>query len=100
LITRYFDPSAFAPNLPGQFGNVGRNTLIGPGSVNVDFSVYKNIPISERRGRLQLRLEFFNLPNRPNFSNPGSSLAAPGNMGRILGAGPGRIIQMGGKYQF
>lgn len=100
LLTRYFDPAAFAPNLPGQFGNVGRNTLIGPGSVNIDFSVYKNIPISERRGRLQLRLEFFNLPNRPNFGSPGSSLAAPGNMGRILGAGPGRIIQMGGKYQF
>lgn len=100
LIQRYFAPEAFAPNLVGQFGNVGRNILIGPGSVRVDVSLFKNFTISERWGRVQLRLETFNAPNRPNFSNPGASLAAPQNMGRILGAGDGRIVQLGGKYVF
>lgn len=99
-ITQYFNPAAFAANSPGQFGNAGRNILIGPGSVRMDLSLYKNFTISERWGRLQLRLEAFNAPNRPNFSNPAASLAAPQNMGRITGAGDGRIIQLGGKYIF
>jgi hypothetical protein len=100
LLNRYFDPSAFVANPAGTFGNVGRNTLIGPGSISIDFSLFKNIPISERYGRIQLRLELFNAPNRPNFGSPGASLAAPANMGRILSARDGRILQLGGKYIF
>ncbi len=100
LITTYFNTAAFVANPTGTFGNLGRNTLIGPGSINFDLSVYKNIPISERRGRLQLRLEMFNAINRPNFGTPGASLSAPGTLGRILSAGPGRIVQLGGKYAF
>jgi len=100
LIQQYFNPAAFAANGPGQFGNAGRNILIGPGSIRVDLSLYKNFTLSERWGRLQLRLEAFNAPNRPNFSNPNASLSAPQTMGRILGAGDGRIVQVGGKYIF
>ena len=100
LLTRYFDPAAFVANPTGTFGNVGRNTLIGPGSINIDLSLFKNVPISERWGHLQLRLEMFNAPNRPNFGTPGASLSAPANMGRILSARDGRIMQFGGKYIF
>jgi hypothetical protein len=100
LIGQYFNTAAFAENPTGTFGNLGRNTLIGPGSINVDMSFFKSIPISERLGRLQLRFEAFNILNRPNFSNPGTTLSSPSSFGLITAAGPGRIIQLGVKYIF
>jgi hypothetical protein len=53
-------------------GNVGRNTLIGPGLLNVDFSVFKNNYIRRISDRfnVQLRAEFFNVLNRANFAPP------------------------------
>ena len=65
----YFDPCAFAPQPLGTFGNLGRNTLIGPGIAEVDFSVMKNFPFRERMN-LQFRAEAFNLANHPNFQAP------------------------------
>jgi outer membrane receptor protein involved in Fe transport len=57
--------------IPGtfHFGNLGRNSLIGPGYRNVDFSVFKTTKITENV-KLQLRAEAFNVFNRPNFSSP------------------------------
>jgi Carboxypeptidase regulatory-like domain/TonB dependent receptor-like, beta-barrel len=52
-------------------GNGARNDLIGPGSVNVDFSVFKNNYIGHsERVNAQFRLEMFNLFNRANFNAP------------------------------
>jgi hypothetical protein len=51
------------------FGNAGRNSLIGPGLLNFDFSVFKNFSISEAL-KVQFRAEFFNVFNRPNFQSP------------------------------
>jgi carboxypeptidase family protein/TonB-dependent receptor-like protein len=51
------------------FGNNGRNTLIGPGLVDFDFSVFKNIRIGEALN-IQFRTEFFNIFNRANFQAP------------------------------
>jgi hypothetical protein len=50
-------------------GTLGRNSLIGPDYKNFDFSVYKSTHIAENV-ELQLRFEFFNLFNHPNFSSP------------------------------
>lgn len=57
--------------IPGtyHFGNLGRNSLIGPDYRNLDFSVFKNTKITERVS-LQLRAEVFNILNRPNFASP------------------------------
>jgi hypothetical protein len=52
-----------------HFGNLGRNTLIGPSFKEFNFSVFKDTPLTERVN-LQLRAEFFNLFNHPNFANP------------------------------
>jgi hypothetical protein len=70
--TLYFDPCAFVPQTLGTFGNLGRNTLIGPGIAEVDFSVGKNFRIRER-GELQFRAETFNLANHPNFQAPATN---------------------------
>jgi hypothetical protein len=99
MLLKYFDPAGFGVNAIGSFGNVGRNSMIGPGSQNVDFSVSKNIPITERLGKVQLRFEFFNFFNHANFGNPSAVITSP-TVGRITTAGPGRIVQIGGKYNF
>lgn len=53
----------------GQFGNEGRNTLIGPKYTDLDLTLSRNFPIFERING-QLRVESFNLLNHPNFFNP------------------------------
>ena len=57
-------------------GNVGPNTVIGPGVANIDFTLTKDTPIAMlgEGGALQFRWELFNLFNRPNFSNPSTNL--------------------------
>jgi len=54
------------------FGNNGRNTVTGPGLINVDFSVFKNNYIETSAGNIniQLRGEFFNVINHTNFQSP------------------------------
>lgn len=57
--------------LPGSFhfGSLGRNSLIGPGYRNLDFSVFKTTKITDRVN-IQIRAEVFNILNHPNFSSP------------------------------
>ncbi|HWP85345.1 MAG TPA: TonB-dependent receptor [Terriglobia bacterium] len=71
---RYFDPCAFVPPEPGTIGNAGRNTIIGPKVSTLDLSLQKDFAIDSERS-LQLRVEFFNLPNHTNFSEPGDDAA-------------------------
>jgi len=66
----YYDPSAFADPATNTYGNVGRNTLYGPGSVNLDFSLFRMFKFTERFD-LQFRLDAANLFNTPHFYNPG-----------------------------
>jgi hypothetical protein len=53
-------------------GNLGRNTLIGPGLANFDFSVFKNNYIKRVSDsfNIQFRAEFFNILNHTNFAPP------------------------------
>jgi hypothetical protein len=68
---QWFNPNAFIapPNNSGFFGNLGRDTFIGPGLATWDFSVLKQTRIVERMN-LQFRAEIFNLLNRANFNTP------------------------------
>jgi hypothetical protein len=54
-------------------GNAGRNSLIGPGITNLDFSVFKNNHVRRisENFNVQFRLEMFNIMNHPNFAPPG-----------------------------
>ncbi len=69
--SRYFNLAAFTEAPSGQFGNVGRNTIEGPGVFNVDFEVHKGfkMPWNENHA-VQFRLETFNVLNHPNWSMP------------------------------
>jgi TonB dependent receptor len=65
----WLNPLAFEDAAPGTFGSTGRNAYVGPGFGDVDFSIFKNTPITERV-TTQLRIEMFNLLNRTNFASP------------------------------
>jgi hypothetical protein len=118
----YINPFAFA--LPaGNFGDLGRDAVYGPGFWNIDFSVTKDTKLTERLN-LQLRAEFFNIFNHPQFALPGGTVAPPlpgmtlpqalaacpgcsststpdvaqGNPG--LGGGGPRVIQFAARLQF
>jgi hypothetical protein len=66
---RYYDPNAFVVPLNGTYGNVGRDTLEGPGLAELDLSAAKRIPLTERVA-LQFRGEFFNILNHTNLNSP------------------------------
>jgi Carboxypeptidase regulatory-like domain len=67
----WFNPAAFLapPNGSGFYGNLGRDTLIGPGLATWDLSVLKDTRIHESLN-LQFRAEFFNILNHANFNTP------------------------------
>jgi hypothetical protein len=88
--TKWFDPNAFlAPsNIPangGFYGNVGRDTLVGPGLATWDFSALKDTRITERLN-IQFRAEIFNLLNRANFNLPNAVVFTPSGVSPTAGA--------------
>jgi hypothetical protein len=110
LRTEWYNPSCFTIPPVGIIGNLGRDALYGPGSVNQDFSIMKDTRITERIN-LQFRAEIFNLFNHPNFSLPTStnfvSGATVGTVNINPSAGiitstvtPSRQIQFGLKLIF
>jgi hypothetical protein len=66
------DPMFAFPTCLNLRGNLGRNTLIGPGLLSLDFSVFKNNPIKRISDtfNIQFRSEFFNVLNHTNFAPP------------------------------
>ncbi len=77
----WFNKAAFVNRLgfvagvgPYRFGNSGRNNVVGPGIVALDFSMAKSFQLTER-ARLEFRSEFFNLPNHPIFGQPGATVS-------------------------
>jgi hypothetical protein len=69
----YIRLGCFAPPNPlTLMGNAGRNTVVGPGLVDYDFSLIKNTPIRKfsEDFTVQFRAEIFNIFNRANFATP------------------------------
>ena len=84
---QWFNPLAFIgpPNNSGFYGNLGRDTLIGPGLATWDFSTFKQTALTERLG-LQFRAEIFNLLNRANFNTPNLITYTPTGVSGTAGA--------------
>jgi hypothetical protein len=99
--SRWFNSAAFVLQPAGTFGNVGRNTAIGPGLFTLDFSAHKEfrMPYSERH-TLQFRFEAFNILNHPAWGAPNSNTQSSG-FGTVTGTAVAmRQLQMALKYLF
>lgn len=106
----WFNPAAFAVPTLGTYSNQGRNQYYGPGTKQVDFSIFKNFQIKERLA-LQLRAEMFNLFNTVNLSGPNTTATSSG-LGQItstqdvgngapgIGVGAPFNVQLGAKITF
>jgi hypothetical protein len=84
---QWFNPNAFLrpPANSGFYGDLGRDTLIGPGLATWDFSTLKETSIRERLS-LQFRAEIFNLLNRANFNTPNLIVFTPSGVSGTAGA--------------
>jgi hypothetical protein len=103
--TNWFNPCAYVVPT-NAFGNAGRNSLVGPGFVNFNLSIFKNIPLAERYN-VQFRSEFFNLFNHTNLGLPDPSIDQAG-AGLInstvnqaqLAAQTSRLVQFALRFTF
>jgi Carboxypeptidase regulatory-like domain/TonB dependent receptor len=103
----FFNTCAYADPSPGSFGDVGRNTIQGPGNRVWDFSLFKFFKLTER-SNLEFRAEFFNVLNHTNFlfaqpgpqnGNPATVLGDP-HFGLLTAARDPRQIQLAMKFSF
>jgi len=95
---RWFDTTVFSLPSPYTFGNSPRNSVIGPGSAQLDAVVQKEQLLTSGV-RLEVRWEIFNLLNRTNFDLPNRIAFTP-SFGRIFSAQPPRQMQLGVKLIF
>jgi hypothetical protein len=104
---QWFNRNAFARPVTGTFGNMGRNSLRGPGVDKWDLALFKNFRMAERIN-LQFRGEAFNVFNHPSFAGVGSSLSTTatsvnpltGNFAVITSTRDARVLQAGLKLVF
>jgi hypothetical protein len=101
---QWFDTSCFLLPAAGTIGNLGRNTVTGPGYEALDMALFKNLSLGGAR-RLQLRFEGFNITNHVNFGLPSttvfSSSGPVSTAGQITSiVGTARQFQFGAKITF
>jgi outer membrane receptor protein involved in Fe transport len=105
---RWFNTAAFlnpALMTPGEFGNGGRNILIGPSFSRVDLGILKGFKVAGRVN-LQLRADAFNAFNTVSFTGLNTTVRfdAAGNpaggYGQVTSAAPGRVLEFGVRLTF
>ena len=103
---QWLNPAAFFIPANGTWGNAGRSIATGPGLVQVDFALQKNTRIAEGKA-LVFRVETFNLFNRTQAGNPGTTLTSPASFGlvntglnRTIGTGTSRQVQLALRLNF
>lgn len=95
----YLNPAAFSQDtVPGTYGSVSRNSLVGPKYFDMDAQISRVFPIHESMN-VDLRLESFNMLNHPNFNNPTSGLNSS-TFGQVSGSSAARVFQGAIKFIF
>jgi hypothetical protein len=95
----WFNPAAFSTPAAFTFGNVGRNTIYGPGMQTLDLALHREFALTEKT-RFQFRAEFFNALNHTNLGTPNRFVNTP-QFGTITEAAtPGREVQLGMRLSF
>jgi hypothetical protein len=97
--TTWFNPQAFAAPPAYSYGNVGRNSVYGPGMQTMDLGIVREFSIAEKT-RLEARGEFFNALNHTNLGTP-NRFVNTSNFGSITEvSSPGREIQLSARISF
>ena len=97
--TTWFNPGAFAAPPAYTYGNVGRNSVYGPGLQTMDLGIVREFSVSER-ARFEARAEFFNALNHTNLGTP-NRFVNTSSFGSITEvATPGREIQLSARLSF
>jgi hypothetical protein len=95
----WFNPAAFSTPAAFTFGNVGRNTVYGPGLQTLDVALHREFVVTEKM-RFQFRAELFNALNHTNLGTPNRFVNTP-QFGTITEAAtPGREVQLGARISF
>jgi hypothetical protein len=95
----WFNVAAYAAPAPATFGDSGRNTLYGPGLLNVNFALSKTFPLTHGV-TFHLAADATNALNHPSFGQP-DGVIGPGHDARITGVSVGgRTMQLVGKIRF
>jgi len=96
---QWFNPAAFSTPAAFTFGNVGRNTVYGPGRQTLDLALQREFSFTEQI-KFQIRAEAFNALNHSNLGTPNRFVNTP-QFGTITEAAtPGREIQFGVRLSF
>jgi hypothetical protein len=97
----YYDRTAWAQPEGVRFGTTGRNSVRGPGGVNLDLSLFRSFAMGGTR-RLEFRAEAFNITNTPKFWNPNGNVNSGSFMvvTRTHNAYPQRTIRLGLRFEF
>jgi hypothetical protein len=97
--TTWFNPNAFVAPPAYTFGNVGRNTVYGPGMQTMDLALDRVFNMTEKT-RFEARAEFFNAFNHTNLGTP-NRFVNTSNFGSITEVTtPGREIQLSARLAF
>ncbi len=101
---QWFNPNAFILPAAGTYGNLGRGVFNGPGLADLDLSLFKNTPVSDK-ATLQFRAEVFNVLNHANLGTPNATVFSGGTINASAGlittlATAPRQIQFGLKLVF
>jgi hypothetical protein len=96
---QWFNPAAFAAPAAFTFGNVGRNSVYGPGMQTLDFALARAFRLTEK-ANFQFRAEAFNALNKTNLGTPNRYVNEP-QFGTItMAMTPGREIQLSARISF
>jgi Carboxypeptidase regulatory-like domain/TonB dependent receptor len=98
-LLHWFLPSAYGVPAPYTYGNASRNSLVGPGRTNFDWSLFKDFPVHEQMF-FQFRFEAFNIFNHPQFGYPNQTVENS-QVGQITSiVGNARNLQGSIRFQF
>jgi trimeric autotransporter adhesin len=91
-VAAWFNLAAFALPAPGQFGNAGRNTIRGPGTLQFDMALNRSVMLRDRYP-LDLRIQATNVFNTPQFRVIDTIVNSP-SFGQVTSVGSMRKLQM------
>jgi trimeric autotransporter adhesin len=97
-LTHWFNTAAFTIPASGTFGDAGRNTIVGPGTIQLNVGITKNIPLKDMMA-LEFSAQATNFVNHVNFASIDTIVNSP-TFGQVVGVGSMRKITMSTRFRF